>query len=813
MYFRMLKRDLTDKIGLNITLFIFMILASVFVVVSTQLLFTNLVEGESTYAVCNTSDITLVTETNISDRMGQRDRIQTWFADVLEYDRMYINERLIYPGTMVEYRENENLREPLSSSKIMFATVQTDHNIPYDLENKLLTVQSGCVALPQNLMNRTEARVGDTILITTQMGNVYEFTISAFYKDPSAYIYDRLLFSDEDYEILFKESPVKTDVYDIYLTDIEGDYADVVMQIENKLLIDFEDLKLELWGTQRRFMTNDGIIGLVVALVLSVVGIFMIAMIFMTIHFSLKSAIKREEKEIGIIKAIGVYSFSYRALFAVKYIAFAIVGGIIGIPIAMLLGNILMNRFMIHILLPSELETIVMAIIAVLVMILVVVGFTFFSLRYMNKISVIDAIHGENRGERFRKIPGLFLHKKKKITIPLFLALSDILGRVKRYSYLILAYVSGICMVILVIQIKNSICGMDYAKKYLQINAIDFSMEINESYFSRLYEKEGSTEAVYEAVNKKFEENGIPAKAEFFSTQTVNVEFESEELLCMIHFGEPDSTEVVYVEGGVAPRLNNEVALAYFGAEQAGIELGDIITIEYDKYNEDLISYGKVKEEFVVTAFFDGQCWGVTPIIMGEAFEGAVSLGDNMLFQYKMDCTASEYQKYYDKMDALFDDDEIKFKPKEEAYLEYLVGFDEMFNLLLAVVSVVVAVILVLITILYENIFIEEETADVALLKSMGFGRGLIKWWHMLRILLLVMISYVVAVIFTTTIGNFIIGKMVDAIIHVYDFKMIPQFFASFVIVPICVILLITLCLLPVLKAVNKIQIWRIRDE
>ena len=29
------------------------------------------------------------------------------------------------------------------------------------------------------------------------------------------------------------------------------------------------------------------------------------------------------------MKAIGVYSFSYRTLFAVKYIAFAIVGGII----------------------------------------------------------------------------------------------------------------------------------------------------------------------------------------------------------------------------------------------------------------------------------------------------------------------------------------------------------------------------------------------------------------------------------------------------------------------------------------------------
>lgn len=813
MYFRILKRDLTDKVGLNITLFVFMILASAFIVISTHLLYSSFVGSENTYEICNTSDITMIVQNSISDSKGQREEIEAFWEKVPEYDKMYLNERVIYPGTMVEYVSAERKEEPLSPTSLMFATVQTEQNIPYNSENEKLEVPSGYVALPQNLLNNTEAREGDIVRITTQMGNVYEFIISDFYKDPSAYIYDRMLFSEADYAVLFEETPVKNDVYEIFLSDVEGDYVSTLTSIGNDMLVELDDVRGEFWDNKSRFATNDGVIGLVVALALTVVGIFMVCMIFMTIHFSLKSAIKREEKEIGIMKAIGVYSFSYRTLFAVKYIAFAIVGGIIGIPIAMPMGKLLMNQFMIHIILPTQTMRMVMAIIAVVCMILIMVLFTFLSLHSMNKISVMDAIHGDNRGERFRKMPGLFLHKKKECNIPLFLALSDILGRVKRYSYLILAYVCGIFIVLLIIQIKDSICSREYYQKYLQINALDFYMEINESYYTRLYNKEGSAEAVYESLNEKLATNDIPARIDFFSTQFVTLFFKEQELLSTMQFGDFNyAMDIIYVEGGTAPMLQNEVAIAYYTAKQAGIELGDIITIEYDKYTDDHISYEKVQEEFVVTAFFDGQSWGVAPIIMSEAFEGAVSTG-NALYQYKLDCPESEYQEYYDRMDALFTDDEIKFKGSKDAYDEFFAGFSSMFNLLILVVSVVVAVVLSLITILYENIFMEEETGDVAVLKSIGFQNGVIKCWHLFRMLLLVAASYIVAIIFSKTIGNYVIGNIVNHIIHVCEFEMITLFWANYVIVPVSVILLIALCMLTVLQAVNRIQIWRIRDE
>lgn len=811
MYLRMLKRDLSDKIGLNLTLFIFMILASVLVTVSSLLLFTSVIVGENTYSQCNSCDITIITTNSISDKEGQQERLLNRLEEFPEYSSYNLNERPIYPGEAVTINKDN---EPLSKTELMYASVQTENDIPFDMyTNQKFDLKNGCVAIPQNLINNCDARVGDTVRVRTQMGNVYEFTISTVYKDPSAYIYDRILFSDKDYEVLSEESPDKHDFYEVYLKDFDGYYGSDISDIVTTLISEFEDIHLQAYSIKDRYVTNDGIMGLIVAIVFGIISVFMIGMIFVTIHFSLKSAIKNEEKEIGIMKAIGVYSFSYRALFAVKYITFAIVGGIIGIPFAFLLAKIFLNQFMIHILLPTVFETLIISILSVAVTVLVIVAFTFNYLKKMNKISVMDAIHGENRGERFKKIPGLFLNKTKHIGVPLFLAVNDILSKVKRYGYLILAYVAGISIILLVVQMKDSVCGPEYAQKYFQINAIDFDMDITDSYYDTLYQKEGSATKVYASITENFKANGIPAKAEYFDTTIATLFFDEKEQSVCLQYGVPNPEEVRYIDGGKAPILYNEIALAYSGAKDIGIELGDIVSIEFDKYCEDNISFEKVTEDFVVTAFFDGPSWSYSPVIMGKNFEGAVVNNTPNLFKHEMDCDDKDYDMYYEKMDALYTDDEINFIPKENAINEYLVGYEDMFTLMLKVVAVVIAVVLTLLTVLYQNIFIEEETADIAMLKSTGLSNKSIKLWQYSRIMLLVLISVITALIFIQTIGHLVIGKIASIIIHIVEFTFVVKFIPNFVIVPLCVAALISIVLIPIMKIIDTIQIWRVRNE
>ena len=57
------------------------------------------------------------------------------------------------------------------------------------------------------------------------------------------------------------------------------------------------------------------------------------------------AAIKREEKEIGMMRAIGVDSFRYRWMFAATYITFAVIGGVAGITLGEPLARYVVRKF------------------------------------------------------------------------------------------------------------------------------------------------------------------------------------------------------------------------------------------------------------------------------------------------------------------------------------------------------------------------------------------------------------------------------------------------------------------------------------
>ena len=69
-----------------------------------------------------------------------------------------------------------------------------------------------------------------------------------------------------------------------------------------------------------------------------------------------------------------------------------------------------------------------------------VILFILHSMRRINKISVMDVLHGEARQERIKHSDRFCLNRKRKMSLPMFLALSDIFGNFKRYILLFIAF-------------------------------------------------------------------------------------------------------------------------------------------------------------------------------------------------------------------------------------------------------------------------------------------------------------------------------------------------------------------------------------
>ena len=811
MYFRMLKRDIKDKPGLNIVTFIFMVAAVTFTVIGSTLIYALFAGEKKTYEKCHSSDIYIRLDQSISDKEGLIERFTKDIKGSGVVDDCVYDEAVLLNFTCIELI-GENITDHVHySSNMIITNIPDKYDIPINFDNNYFEVPDGCIAVSQTLSNRFGIREGEKVRLTTQMGNVYEFTVSTVFKNPSATQIDHMYLSDHDKEIFYSECPLKHDLFictspkgiENYITTLRDSTAD--------LMIKYQDQNADGFASRVLFINNDGLFAIIVTCCMLVVAVAIMAMTMITIDFSLKSAIKREEREIGMMKAVGVWSLSYKTLFIVKYLFFAVLGGIIGLPAGFILSKLLFNKFVMHIMFPDVMMMILIGAVASIVTILIIVLFSFFALRRMNKISVIDAIHGENRGERFSAIPGPSLNKKKYLSVPLFLAISDILRGFKRYILLILAYVLGICIVMFVVRLNDTIMTTDYAHKYFQQGQLDFLITIEDNYYSKLISGQGSYKGAIDVINSDFEKNGIPAHMVTSEYGNGIMRFKDKETVCQFTWRDAPSTELIYLEGN-APKLKNEVAIGYYTAMEKGIKIGDTVSLEYDKFEDDHVTLHKVKEDFLVTALVDRFGNNVPLIIMGDDFEGSIVIGGES-FSSTIDAPGSQHNEIIEKMQALYPNGEVTILHNNEIMPHFLVGYKQMFNLIILIVSSVCAVVLLLLTSLYENIFIDEETADIALLKSMGFGNGVIRAWHFLRLMLLSAFSLLLTYVFMATAGNFLISSLFKSIMKCGDFNLKVLPVNNFVIIPFFVLTGLAVVTYLMTRITNRIQIWKVRNE
>lgn len=808
MFWRILKKNLKENIGFNIVLTIFMIVASTLVVAGVLQLYVIFEGYDRSYEVCNSSDVILVMEQSVVNRSEQLTNANKWFSEREDVENVEHQEAIRYNSKTLDL---DNFVETRSSEfkdyLYYLVRIPQEQNLVLDMDDKTFSVENGCVAIPKSMQMLTGTQKGDKLRITTQMGNVYEFTVSHIFKDPAVTFIRRVIVSDNDYEKLYDESPVKYDYYHVQQSENCG------LKQQNKLIQDFrqnDNLPEIYYASARDGASNDIIIAKVIALFMLLVSVFLILLILMTIRFTIVSAIKREEREIGMMKAIGIDSVFYKWIFANKYIGISAISGLVGIVAGIPLSNIMIKRFCFYSIVPGWSMKLILAVGAALFSVAVIIMVTFLAMRRMNKITVMDALHGEHKGERFNNLPGFFLHRRKYMKPSLFLAVTDLLGRMKRYIFLMIAYMLGMSMILMVVQLKDSVICEEFWMRYGLLSTYEFEIHLNEELHDIYYQKGGGKQGAIKIVNEDLVKAGIPATVECINRSQGYMRFEENEILSWMGWGISDTADVTYRKGSVAPELYNEVAIDYYTAERVGIEIGDTININYDRYSEDGLNVVNVTEDFLVTGYFDYLGNGSCYVVMGNAFDKAVVF-DSPRFKDVIYAPESQKAYYIEKMRELYGEEYVW---NQERVLKDLAGsFYVVLEVLRNVVSVVVLMVLILITVLYQNIFMEEEVADIALLKSMGFDNKNIKEWQGKRMVLLTAGAFVLALIHTGIFGNWFIGIIFEVLIKLSGFNFRVEPLTNYILIPFGLLLVVVTVLAIVLKSVEKIQIWRIRNE
>ncbi len=812
MYLNMLKRDLKDQKALNTVLFVFMIVAAIAMVMSATLLYSCFAGEQQTYEKCNTTDLMALLPEDMSDAEGARQEVYDAFGSLDVMREMYLSQVVVLNNRTVIAYDDEGNELDIPSNNYIVTPKFRERNIPYTLNGEDFEVPNGCVAIPQLLANRVGVAVGDPLRLVTQMGNVYEYTVCQVYRDPIDLTWGYLFLSDRDAENFYSECPSKTDYYEFNVDVGDRDYINTLLPIITDTSLQFEERGMKIGAGKIAIYNDTGIMVVIIVLAIAIVALFVMAMIMTTIDFSIKSMVKREAKQIGMMKAIGVWSFSYKVLYIVKYMAFCIVCGLIGLPLGFMLSEKVYDNFVYDIIFPDKSSMIAIGILAMLINIAFILFFCIASLRRMNKISVIDAIHGENRGERFAKLPGLSFTRTRKMGAASFLAVSDILRALKRYIYLIIAYTLGIAAVLFMIQLKDSILDISYLQHYFQRGRIDFNLELDDTYYNRLLEQAGSYSGMYDLLNERLEENGIPARLIPMQLSTADVYYNGNALVAEMTWQDDDISGLYYLPGGDMPVLYNEVAVSKYHADQMGVNIGDIITIEYDRFSEDHTYKVRTTEDFIVTGFIDYHGADLMKVIMSRDFTGAVYTPDG-IYSAIIDAPLSEHEAILERMRNIWPEGEVTVLTTEDVVNDFLEGYDLIFNMMIATTAFAAAGVLILLTCLYENIFIEEETADIALLKSMGFKRSVIRGWHLIRLVILGILSMVLALLFTATAGNKLAEWLFITLLRNCSFTLTVDPVHNFVIVPLIVMTGLVIVVYLMTRLTDKIQIWKVRTE
>lgn len=804
MFFTMLKNDLKAHKGLNIILFIFIVCSSIISVVAANLMYMEMTGSNTTNKAINFANITVNCSVGMGNFEEKGKALEEWIDDSDLVKKGEIKEYISLIDDEVRVNGKLASDDTFPNHRTFHLTIQNrKFNLLYNDEDKPFALDTGEIAISINIADMAGIKRGDVIRITSQMGNVFEFKVAEIYKNYSYIPCEELVISDVDFNALHSEFPFR--LYKLLLDSKDRSYGNRIAGS----LYDNKIIKQESHWSYLYASDDDYIALTAVSYFLVVMSITILLIMFITVRFMMQAAIKQEEKEIGMMRAIGVDSWKYRWMFASVYIVFALFGGISGLLAGVPISRKVIRLLCKNMIIKDKNTVIYIALGVSFLLIVAIILFATLMMRRINKISVIETIHGGSDGERFEKLNKLNLYNSKRFKVPTFLAVGNIINSFKKYIFLIITYTMAIMVLLTTFYVKSSLISPFYYKTFMMYR-FDFSFYFRDDLGSYYFQKGGSYEGAYKLMAEDANEAGIPVKFRYINMQNVDIKYEDGDTqMAGFYFGDTYNDGIRLRKGGKLPIHENEILVSYYSAKNKGIKIGDTLTIVLDEYDDDNIGTHEVEREFIVTGFFDALEQGTPYIVVGKEYTGAES-EDTYITDLWFDAPKSELKKNIQRMKDKFGEEYVEsFEDVAKHNFSYIISYIDALKIIL---SIMLAFILSLNTLLYTTVDLAKETPAVATLKCIGFSDKDVRKWQMVRMMIILVIGYILANVLEETVGNAFASKVFETF-GTTGFRFVPDPIDKYLIVPLIIFSIVIVALRVCLKKVKNINIWNIREE
>lgn len=750
-----LKKDMRRRKSVNIILFLFITMATVFLASSVNniLVVTSSVEYYMDYA--NVPDVNLIV---IGD--SERTEIESWIKKngpgVKEYDYNTLMA-LINKNITVEKGGKDG---PLDSGGggMYLGTTDAGYCRVYDRNGAPFVLNDNEAAVSRSIMERNGLKEGDTV--TVRLGDENrEYRIKAETKDAAfgneMVGMSRILVNEDEYAHFTDKN--NSDIFGLYYVDTD------------KVNSFIKELNDQNFGTVINAITKDTYslvysFDMIMAALLILIGICLILIALLLLRFTLVFTIEEDYREIGIMKAVGMKESAIQKIYLAKYFVLVCAGALTGFAASVPVSRQMVAGVSNNMIMEDSSANLGVNIVCTLSVVFFVLLFCYKCTNRVNKISAIAAIRGGHTGENYKRKRGLTLHLRKKLPVPVYLGLNDICRQTRRYLILMIAFCISFILITIPLNTLNTMRSREMAAKF----AIDPDSAVYVGGIERPGESSYKTGRELEKGMKRVEEE-LAEKGYDASLTGLPIYFFS--------FGEPgkkgrnkimtvqtlgeNNKYMTYIDGE-APVLQNEIAFSQKIMEENGWEIGDKVETEI----------GGEKFSFLITGTYSDYM----QLGRSARLNTDTDLRDepmfgwwNIMVDMETDNSQAKTAEILEKELPGYD-----WSTAQEAVDSNVGGIQDSLHDLVMPMTAMLCGVIMLITLLMERLFIVREKGEIAMMKSTGFRNGSIRSWQVLRMTGVAFVSMAAAVPLSLASNQWVLKPIFAVMGADVDIQVVP---------------------------------------
>lgn len=721
---RMLKKDLMHRKSVNLILFLFITIATVFLASSVNniLVVSSSVDYYMDYA--NIPDVNLVAVNS-----GEKEKIMKWIETEAPGVKDYGYQEMLSVEQKNLHRENGK-KFNAEGLSLFLSEESSDYCKGFDPNGGALHLQDDEIGMPAFLMDKNDLKVGDKVRISLN-GRDKTFTLKTVVKD-AAFGNDmvgmsRIFMNSDMYKEFKKTGSEQT--YALYFINVSS----ISEFTEAQNLQSFPSV---LNTVSRSMYSMIYSFDLILAALLILVGICMILIALLVLRFTLLFTMEEEYREIGIMKAIGLRDKAIRRLYLVKYTFLVSSGAFLGLLISVPISCIMVARVSVNMIMEDSGVNFFVNILCTLLIIFLVMLFCMNCTRKLSRITAISAIRGGHSGESFAKASALYLFKQKYLRVPAYLGINDMLTHLKRYALLLVTFCISFVLITIPLNTINTMQSSEMASKFTVNTDSAVYIKKIEGKQDSAYRNSAQLKKGMQRVEREMKEKGYDAELTASSIYFLPFHAPGKKgntKIMSLQIQGRNTEYLDYLEGS-APVLENEIAFSRLILEDNNWHIGD--RIEADLNGETY--------KFIITG----------------SYADYMQLGSSARLNAKLDLSKVDMFEYWNvNVDMKTDKSQTELKdtlqkqfPDYEWYTAQEIvdrnigGIQESLSELLIPMTAMLCAVIMLITLLMEMLFIVREKGEIAMMKSIGFRNSSIRSWQVIRMILVALVSMLAAV-------------------------------------------------------------------